>query len=217
RALSKYGVKPLPRKRAILLLKEIYNQLHQYEEDEQNQLMSNKRIGSVKYNNNRQLQENCIDKEKKCNNRLDRSKKMILNVSNNVNNVSLLPIRCKNDTDNSNNNNNNNGDSDSIVQQELLLSTSTLSNELQNLLNSEVISSDELSHSNSQDLKKLSRKQVNKIKPLEFDVVHNMLKSDGIIIGQQKLMDLFDDQCITFTLRNRIKNHNKYNGSVSKK
>ncbi|CAH8561246.1 unnamed protein product [Schistosoma margrebowiei] len=230
RALSKYGVKPLPRKRAILLLKEIYNQLHQYEEDEQNQLMSNKRIGSVKYHNDRQLQENCIDKEKKCNNRLDRSKKMILNVSNNVNNVSLLPIRCENDTDN----NNNNG--------ELLLSTSTPSNELQNLLNSEVISSNELSHSNSQDLKKLSRKQVNKIKgninqivlhylknnpnlymniltytPLEFDVVHNMLKSDGIIIGQQKLMDLFDDQCITFTLRNRIKNHNKYNGSISKK
>ncbi|CAH8576224.1 unnamed protein product [Schistosoma haematobium] len=237
RALSKYGVKPLPRKRAILLLKEIYNQLHQYEEDEQNQLMSNKRIGSVKYNNDRQLQENCIDKEKKCNNRLDRSKKMILNVSNNVNNVSLLPISYKDDTDN-----NNNSDSDSIVQQELLLSTSSLSNELQNLLNSKVITSDKLSYSNSQDLKNLNRKQVNKIKgninqivlhylknnpnlymniltytPLEFDVVHNMLKSDGIIIGQQKLMDLFDDQCITFTLRNRIKNHNKYNGSVSKK
>ncbi|CAH8569843.1 unnamed protein product [Schistosoma haematobium] len=241
RALSKYGVKPLPRKRAILLLKEIYNQLHQYEEDEQNQLMSNKRIGSVKYNNDRQLQENCIDKEKKCNNRLDRSKKMILNVSNNVNNVSLLPISYKDDTDN-NNNNNSGSDSDSIVQQELLLSTSIPSNELQNLLNSKVITSDKLSYSNSQDLKKLDQKQVNKIKgninqivlhylknnpnlymniltytPLEFDVVHNMLKSDGIIIGQQKLMDLFDDQCITFTLRNRIKNHNKYNGSVSKK
>ncbi|CAH8560062.1 unnamed protein product [Schistosoma bovis] len=239
RALSKYGVKPLPRKRAILLLKEIYNQLHQYEEDEQNQLMSNKRIGSMKYNNDRQLQENCIDKEKKCNNRLDRSKKVIFNVSTNVNNVSLLPINYKDDTDN---NNNNNSDSDSIVQQELLLSTSTHSNELQNLANSEMISSDQLAHSKNQDMKKLSQKQVNKIKgninqivlhylknnpnlymniltytPLEFDIVHNMLKSDGIIIGQQKLMDLFDDQCITFTLRNRIKNHNKYNGSVSKK
>ncbi|CAH8542767.1 unnamed protein product [Heterobilharzia americana] len=32
RALSRYGVKPLPRKRAVLLLKEIYDQLHQYEE-----------------------------------------------------------------------------------------------------------------------------------------------------------------------------------------
>ncbi|VDP55599.1 unnamed protein product [Schistosoma margrebowiei] len=163
-------------------------------------MMSNKRIGSVKYHNDRQLQENCIDKEKKCNNRLDRSKKMILNVSNNVNNVSLLPIRCENDTDN----NNNNG--------ELLLSTSTPSNELQNLLNSEIISSNELSHSNSQDLKKLSRKQVNKIKGNINQIVLHYLKNNPNLY-----MNILTYTCITFTLRNRMKNHNKYNSSISKK
>ncbi|XP_018645122.1 hypothetical protein Smp_142090 [Schistosoma mansoni] len=234
RALSKYGVKPLPRKRAVLLLKEIYNQLHQYEEDEQNEFMPDKPIGSVKHNNNRRLQENCIGKEKKCSSKLDRSKKMPLNVPTNVHNLSLLPISCKNATDDD-------GRGDSFVQQESLLSTiiPTISSSAPS---NEVISSDKLSHSNSQDLDKLSQKQVNKDKgninqtvlhylknnpnlymniltytPLEFDVIHSMLKSDGIIIGQQKLMDLLDDQCITFTLRNRVKNHNKGNSSLSKK
>uniref|UniRef100_A0A095A4P6 Structure-specific endonuclease subunit SLX4 n=1 Tax=Schistosoma haematobium TaxID=6185 RepID=A0A095A4P6_SCHHA len=92
--------------------------------------MSNKRIRSMKYNNDRQLQENCIDKEKKCNNRLDRSKK------GNINQIVLHYLK-----------NNPN------LYMNILTYT-----------------------------------------PLEFDIVHNMLKSDGIIIGQQKLMDLFDDQ-----------------------
>ncbi|RTG91147.1 structure-specific endonuclease subunit SLX4 (BTB/POZ domain-containing protein 12), partial [Schistosoma bovis] len=186
-------------------------EINENEEDEQNQLMSNKRIRSMKYNNDRQLQENCIDKEKKCNNRLDRSKKVIFNVSTNVNNVSLLPIRYKDDTDNSNNNNNNN-DSDSIVQQELLLSTSTHSNELQNLANSEMISSDQLAHSKNQDMKKLSQKQVNKIKGNINQIVLHYLKNNPNLY-----MNILTYTCITFTLRNRIKNHNKYNGSVSKK
>ncbi|CAI2729450.1 unnamed protein product [Schistosoma spindalis] len=167
RALSKYGVKPLPRKRAILLLKEIYNQLHQYEEDEQNPFIPNKQIGSVKYNNNnnnRQLQENCINKDKKCIHKLNRSKKIMLNVSNNINNVSLLPISCQNDTTTTTtttSNNNNSGDS--IVQQEVLLSTSTPSSKLQNLLNYEVLSSDELSHSNSQKQNNKDKGNINQI------------------------------------------------------
>ncbi|TNN05550.1 Structure-specific endonuclease subunit SLX4 [Schistosoma japonicum] len=89
-ALSKYGVKPLPRKRAVLLLKEIYNQLHRYEESDSendNQFILNEPIRIEDHND--RLQENCTNKKKKCNKKLNKCKGIVSNVSTSTHNRSL--------------------------------------------------------------------------------------------------------------------------------
>ncbi|KAK4470062.1 hypothetical protein MN116_005668 [Schistosoma mekongi] len=162
-ALSKYGVKPLPRKRAVLLLKEIYNQLHRYEESDSendNQLILNEPTRIEDHND--RLQENCINKRKKCNKRLNKSKRIISNVSTSTHNRSLSS-RLENDSVD--------------CQQTLSLSTS-ISTKMTTAISPSVVFNDELqfssSHenvlyelpdcSNSQELDDLSQKQVNKDK-----------------------------------------------------
>ncbi|CAH8509907.1 unnamed protein product [Schistosoma turkestanicum] len=284
RALSKYGVKPLPRKRAVLLLKEIYHQLHQYEENAQNPLISNKPIELSQHNNHKQSRENCLTKRKKSNHssKLDKLKTIISTYPIGIDYVSMLSMMsCKNTTDTTNNttdNSDNNGATAAVIdvdngddddddrkfnhQQTLVLhttktttsttSTSTImsnslaSNAVPNAFNHHNLNSnDEFPHLlHNEDLESSNQTEVNHVKnnnlqqtvlnylknnpnlymniltytPLEFDIVHSMLKSDGILIGQQKLMDLFDDQCITFTLRNRARRHrNRGHNALSKR
>ncbi|KAF8563020.1 hypothetical protein P879_10385, partial [Paragonimus westermani] len=39
--------------------------------------------------------------------------------------------------------------------------------------------------------------------PIDFDSLHQTLKDCGLHIAARKLMDILDEQCVTFTLRNR--------------
>ncbi|KAA3679914.1 uncharacterized protein DEA37_0000764 [Paragonimus westermani] len=39
--------------------------------------------------------------------------------------------------------------------------------------------------------------------PIDFDSLHQTLKDGGLHIAARKLMDILDEQCVTFTLRNR--------------
>nr|CAH8852930.1 unnamed protein product [Trichobilharzia regenti] len=304
RALSKYGVKPLPRKRAVLLLKEIYNQLHQYEETDANQsestrnnevgIVSNHKVdrdpptlgGGSSCSSNNSSNNNNKRNTKSNNSKSTRHQNVsssvrgdvISSVSNSISTntnshyyqqtttsqsqsstspimraeitTSTATVRTTVTTtttnsttlssssthlDHQHRHHSNNSNTEYCSYNDETIAVLQQMSILDNAEDEEKEEEEEGEIENGCNKKQQSHKDKNAIQqtvlnylkndanlymniltytPLEFDIVHNMLKSAGIIIGQQKLMNLLDDQCITFTLRNRVKHHNTAGASA---
>ncbi|KAF6775000.1 hypothetical protein AHF37_05276 [Paragonimus kellicotti] len=204
RALSAYGVRPLPRKRAVTLLTEIYNQLHQYAPHPIEPPLIPQRNSFVPLTeqNLNQNTQDVMDKlsstKPSCHDRvqnppksrgLNRTKpKLTVSLETSSGNIphespETLPLK-----------HNHSGvicpfEVDDVDEPRTMEEAGQ--EELKAAILNYIRANEEL------------YLNVLTYTPIDFDSLHQTLKSTGLHIAARKLMDILDEQCVTFTLRNR--------------
>ncbi|KAF7232129.1 hypothetical protein EG68_09114 [Paragonimus skrjabini miyazakii] len=199
RALSAYGVRPLPRKRAVTLLTEIYNQLHQYaphpnEPPLVSQLSSSVPLAERNPNQNTQ---NVMGKLSSTN------PSCKVRASNPPKNRGLNKTKSL-------------GTSSGNLPHESPEVSPLSRNHSGVMCPFEVDDVDEPRTTEEAGQVELKAAVLNYIRanedlymnvltytPIDFDSLHQTLKGSGLHIVARKLMDILDEQCVTFTLRNR--------------
>ncbi|KAF8792428.1 Structure-specific endonuclease subunit SLX4 like protein [Argiope bruennichi] len=213
-ALKRVGVKPLPRQKAVAVLSHIYNETHPWNDDQSGESLDSQTQTSQKSTSHKK-NLSLPKKRKQTNEKSDQpSKKTVKSQSKKITQVNEATAKTSSESNKPSNTKQSSSPAQTYSSEtktsspDITSSPDGSNNSRENYYNLSSDFSDSSQPDSKENVRNVTQyimsnddsfKKILTYSPLNLMEFQHELKENGISVSVQKLMDYFDEQCITFT------------------